>query len=209
MLFSSTSDFPLCLCLLFFLWLTCFFSCLLNIPGYERTMRESWPRILQTLKFISWFYSREVSPQTIKLIRTFSFFSIAVIDRGWRNLFTSPILYFPYPHFHHHLLHPVCSQASAYGKDYKHCQELQKPNGFPHPTRLDQTSLLTSVATGYYFTELTNFRWGAVIKRSGMETRSCLLMPQVFTFPPQNEPKHHNSCISGRGLGGYFQVGGA
>lgn len=131
-------------------------------------------------------------------------FSLALRGRGWRNLFTSPVLYFPYPLFHHHLPHPVCSQASAYGKDYKHCQELQKPNGFPHPTRLDQTSLLTSVATGYYFTELTNFRWGAVIKRSGMETRSCLLMPQVFTFPPKNEPKHHNSCISGRGLGGYF-----
>ncbi|KAI9520891.1 hypothetical protein NQZ68_013297 [Dissostichus eleginoides] len=42
-----------------------------------------------------------------------------------------------------------------------------KPKGFPHPHRLDQTSLLTSVATGYYFTELTDFRWGAVIKRSG------------------------------------------
>lgn len=71
MLFSSTSDFPLCLCLLFFLWLTCFFSCLLNIPGYERTMRDSWPRILQTLKFISWFYSHGVIPQSIKQIRTY------------------------------------------------------------------------------------------------------------------------------------------
>lgn len=60
---------------------------------------------------------------------------------------------------------------------------LQNPNGFPHPTRLDQTSLLTSVATGYYFTELTNFRWGAVIKWSGMETCSCVLVPQVFTSP--------------------------
>lgn len=65
---------------------------------------------------------------------------------------------------------------------------VAKPNGFPHPTRLDQASLLTSVATGYYFTELTNFRWGAVIKWSGMETCSCLLMPQVFTSP-KYQPK--------------------
>lgn len=206
MLFSSTSDFPFCLCLLSFLWLTCFFSCLLNIPGYEHTMRESWPRILQTLKFISWFYSRGVSPQSIKLIRTF-LLSIAVRDRGCRNLFTLPILYFPYPLFHHLLPHPVRSQASAYGKDFKRCQELQKPNGFPHPTRLDQTSLLTSVATGYYFTELTNFRWGAVIKRSGMETRSCLLMPQVFTFPPKMNPNITTVAFQPGGWGVTFKLG--
>lgn len=78
---------------------------------------------------------------------------------------------------------PLFSKVSAYGGDGTLCQELQKPNGFPHPTRLDQTSLLTSVATGYYFTELTNFRWGAVIKWSGMKTCSCLLVPQVFTSP--------------------------
>lgn len=65
----------LCLCLLFFLWLTCFSSCLLNIPGYERTMRESWPRILQTLKFNSWFYPSGFSPRTIKLIKNFLFLS--------------------------------------------------------------------------------------------------------------------------------------
>lgn len=86
----------LCLCLLSFLWLTCFFSCLLNIPGYEHTMRESWPRILQTLKFNLWFYPSGVSPRTIKLIKNFlSFFSAAVIDSGRRNLFTPPVLYFP------------------------------------------------------------------------------------------------------------------
>lgn len=132
--------------------------------------------------------------------------SIGVIDRSWRNLFTSPILYFPYPHFHHHLSHTVCSQASAYGKDYKHCQELQKPNGFPHPTRLEQTSLLTSVATGYYFIELTNFRWGAVIKRSGMETRSCLLMPQVFTFPPQKWTQTWQVAFQAGGWGVTFKL---
>lgn len=65
---------------------------------------------------------------------------------------------------------------------------VAKPNGFPHLTLLDQTSLLTSVAAGYYFTELTNFRWGAVIKWSGMETCPCLLMPQVFRSP-KYQPK--------------------
>lgn len=83
------------------------------------------------------------------------------------------------------------------------CQELQKPDGFPHTTRLDQTSLLTSVATGYYFTELTNFRWGAVIKWSGKETCSCLLMPQVFTAHPP-PPKKNKNIATARGK--YLQV---
>lgn len=70
----------------------------------------------------------------------------------------------------------------------------EKPNGFPHPTQLDQTPLLTSVATGYYFTELTNFRWGAVIKWSGMETCSCLLMPQVFISSQCNHSERAARC---------------
>ena len=145
--------------------------------------------------------------QTIKLIRTFSFFQLhgeieAVVIYLLHQFYT-----FQTAPFHYHLPHPVCSQASAYGKDYKHCQELQKPNGFPHPTRLDQTSLLTSVATGYYFTELTNFRWGAVIKRSGMETRSCLLMPQVFTFPPKMNPNNTTVAFQAEGWGVTFRLG--
>lgn len=62
--------------------------------------------------------------------------------------------------------------------------KICKPHGFPHPLpQLEKASLLTSVATGYYFTERTNFRWGAVIKWSRMETCFCLLVPQVFTSP--------------------------
>lgn len=192
MLFSSTSDFPLCLCL--------FFSMadllLLMVAKYswiwahnKRILTSNSPNIKIHL-MILFPWRQSLVYQTDK---SFLLFSTAVRNRGWRNLFTLPILYFPFPPFYHHLHLPVCSQASAYGKDYKHCQKLQKPNGFPHPTRLDQTSLLTSVATGYYFTELTNFRWGAVIKRLGMETRSCLLMPQVFTSPP---PKKINPNIT-------------
>lgn len=36
----------------FFLWLTCFSSCLLNIPGCEDTMRMTWPQNGQALKYI-------------------------------------------------------------------------------------------------------------------------------------------------------------
>lgn len=71
---------------------------------------------------------------------------------------------------------------------------IGKSDGFPQLHRLYQTSLLTSVGTVYYFTELRDFRWGAVIKWSGTETRSCLLVPQVFTSQKYTE-KHWNCSV--------------
>lgn len=136
------------------------------------------------------------------------------MDWVWRNVFISLSYTFhlnaPFLSLHSPLPRPLFSEASAYGGDGRLCQELQKPNGFPHPTRQDQTSPLTSVTTGYYFTELTNFRWGAAIKWSVMETCSCLPMPQVFnhhsSHKKKKNPKHCNSFI----WGGYLiQVGGA
>lgn len=182
-LLASTSDFPLSVSVSpFFLWLTCFFSCLLNIPGWEHNGNDLTSKLQNTKIHLGgslWVMT------TDNAVRTSHHGCCQVIDTTgisvevWDSIFNSNSLIFsifrlPPPPF------SVDVSPFACGGDNQLCQNFQ--NGFPHPTPLDPTLLLTSVAAGFYFTELRNFRCRAIIKWSLTETCSCLRMPQIFTF---------------------------